>query len=108
MTDPQYSNSPRRLGASHGMQPRGPLMRLAMAALAIVVFIAATVVGAMLFLALLGVVVFVATWFAVRIWWLRRRYRRNRNVTSRADTRQDSSQVINGDYRRVQTPRQHD
>lgn len=55
--------------------PRNPLVRLLVAAAGIVFFIGAAFLGALVFLAVMGVLAFGALLVSLRVWWLRRRMR---------------------------------
>lgn len=101
-------NSQPLLGAGRG---RGPLARIALLIVSAAAFAVAAVLGAVVFLALLGVLAVAALALALRVAWLRRSYRRRASVAATsASGRFDRSPTrgratVEGEYREVTPPR---
>lgn len=94
--------------------PRNPLVRLLAAVAGVVFFVGAAFLGAIVFLALMGVLAFAAVLVSLRIWWLRRRMRGagresapppSRGNRGRAAPVSARGAVIEGDYTVVQATR---
>lgn len=93
--------------------PRNPLVRLLAAVAGLVFFIGAAFLGALVFLAVMGVVAFAALVVSLRVWWLRRRMRgagssgpaQARTGRARATPAPARGTVIEGDYSVVEPDR---
>lgn len=79
--------------------PRNPLIRLLVAVAGVVFFIGAAFLGALVFLALIGLFAFGALLVSLRVWWLRRRLRRNPAGTPpQVSPASRRGAVLDGDY----------
>ena len=102
-------NDPRFLYYSVNPGPRPNLLvRILMALAAVALFAVSIFLGAMVFLALLGLSLIAAVVFSVRLWWLRRQMlaaqRRGQDAGSASPrepgARRTQIHVIEGRYRR--------
>lgn len=83
-----------------------PIKRAFAAVVGVILFAAAAAVGFMLFLALLAIGAIVATVFALRVWWWRRRFARQTGAPADSGSRprpttSQRGNVIDGEYRVV-------
>lgn len=78
--------------------PRSPLARVLAAVGAVLVAALAIFVGAIAFLAFLGLGILAFVAFQIRLWWLRRRMASARRQDRRKDGHR--GRVIEGEYRR--------
>ena len=88
--------------------PRNPLIRLLVGLVGAVFFIGAAFLGALVFLAVLGLFVVGTLLLSMRLWWLRRRLRTGNDAKPRGQVpARGRGTVIDGDYT-VVAPRHSD
>lgn len=96
-------------GPASGRGPNGGpgvLARILLTVLAVIMLVSAAFLGALFFLAALGVFMVGSVVVAIRIWWIRRQLAKamRRGEVPRADrpARSDGAEVIEGEYRVVE------
>ncbi len=103
---PRHSMLFSRAGPASG-RPRGPIARLLLALLAVLLFVVAAVLGTLIFVIALGLITIVATVMAIRVWWWRRRIGRNRTNTAGRRSARQGGEILDGEFRVLDSSRDH-